>query len=341
MADFADFVLDSLREVPEVAAKGWRLRTHPVLGDPDMSELRLRYESGWAALAAGVLVAATRGKPNSEVWATAAWTNGIRAVDGIPVKLALAAAFGVKTLFVPTSATAAAQRSHASVELVGLPENESFPPTALRQYLRILNVPPGSDDSRADREQWYLTQWEEDLVEQFYRDHLLDEVVLHCCETLKNGNFLSDCSHLITIASKNPELVAIAVGSLRPTRCLVLSTSDLSKQRDDAMMLSRRIAERQGWRLDVDGKEFGGISEMLGSVGDVVRDFSANARAENVFYDLTPGTKEMSFALLFDVAQPGQRLFYLRQRWHGKRVQPFSIQPRVLIAGGGLSFRLD
>jgi hypothetical protein len=107
------------------------------------------------------------------------------------------------------------------------------------------------------------------------------------------------------------------------------------------MMLSRRIAERQGWRLDVDGKEFGGISEMLGSVGDVVRDFSANARAENVFYDLTPGTKEMSFALLFDVAQPGQRLFYLRQRWHGKRVQPFSIQPRVLIAGGGLSFRLD
>ena len=45
--------------------------------------------------------------------------------------------------------------------------------------------------------------------------------------------------------------------------------------------------------------------------------------------DLTPGTKEMSIVLGFDVAKPGNRLIYLRHRRQGQKVVPFSEKLRV------------
>jgi len=53
------------------------------------------------------------------------------------------------------------------------------------------------------------------------------------------------------------------------------------------------------------------------------------ADPESTVLDLTPRTKEMSMALAFDVAKPGNRLIYLRHGRQGAKVMPFSEELRV------------
>ncbi len=99
----AEQVLDQLRGED---VKGiWRLRvpTEDFLQSHDLSALDGSYGSVWAPLAAGLLLAASQGKPDPAVWSSGAWLagKGTQPIDELEAKLAVAAEFGAESFFLP------------------------------------------------------------------------------------------------------------------------------------------------------------------------------------------------------------------------------------------------
>lgn len=79
------------------------------LGGVDLSGLGgddMGVASGWAALTGGLELARQERLPRADVWATAAWHPefGIGQVEGLETKLALAALWGTREVFVPAGA---------------------------------------------------------------------------------------------------------------------------------------------------------------------------------------------------------------------------------------------
>lgn len=81
----------------------WGLQPAEILGELDLSEMPMECRSGWASLAAGLLVAAQGGTPDPEVWATAGWDDsaGFMPVDLLKPKLDLAAELGARVSQTP------------------------------------------------------------------------------------------------------------------------------------------------------------------------------------------------------------------------------------------------
>ena len=117
VAKLAQGVVRQLRgEFREVAEKDWELKLASPYGldREDLSWMPLEEASGWAALAAGLIVAARGGggKPDPRVWATGAWSDGGIVPVGdqsLPGKVGLAVEFGARKFFVPEDQKPAAE----------------------------------------------------------------------------------------------------------------------------------------------------------------------------------------------------------------------------------------
>jgi hypothetical protein len=281
------------------------------------------------SLAGGLLVAAEGGKPDPAVWATGGWSEGgICRVD-LGEKLGLAAEFGARQFFVPESQLEEAKqvllsRNCDSVQLGALFEGTVEVRKALRDYLRELDVPPAFSDPRGDRAAYYLRQRDHEWARQYYRDNLLSEIageLRRQCESLGGPS----ATHLVTIASDSPELVYMGLVAFQPARCLILYTRDKHAMLEQitSMCAQRRSA------CEVVPMAFESPDELLVQMGAAVEQFTLGADPESTVLDLTPGTKEMSMSLAFEVAKPGNRLIYLRHRRQGAKVVPFSEELRL------------
>jgi hypothetical protein len=315
----------------------WSIHVNPALdsGRLDLSgaDEFLDLRSGWASLAAGLLVASAGGRPDPAVWASGAWDErGIGRVE-LGAKLELAVEYGVRRFFVPESQAEEAKRaflSHESgVEPGALVEGTADVRAALRDFLRELDVPPGGDEARAVRAAYYLRQVDDEWAKRYYRENLLPEIVASL-----RGQWESRAGRavmrLVTIASDNPELVRIAVAAIRPERCLILHTLDKRPMLEEveSMYAMEHTCE-------IVPVPFESPAALLTGAGSAVDEFSRGVPADSVVIDLTPGTKEMSMVLAFEVAKPGNRLLYLRHERRGARVVPFSEDLRIWPAGQG------
>jgi hypothetical protein len=94
----ADAVVRALR------LGGWGLHlADDLAGCVLADDLPVTVASAWAPLAAGLLLAADGLGPRPGVWANGAWDSarGLRPIDGLEPKLALAAEWGAESFFVP------------------------------------------------------------------------------------------------------------------------------------------------------------------------------------------------------------------------------------------------
>jgi hypothetical protein len=328
----------------ELGAKDWGLHLSAEAGldavDLAAAEGHLEFKSGWAALAGGLVVARDGGKPDPAVWATGRWEGdpaGIRPVGHLDAKIALAAAHGVRHFFVPSTQVAEAERLAAGVGQEGprigaLEEGTPDARAALRAYRRRLRTRPGRSDPRSDRRDYYLSDLDPQEEKDFYRENLLPDILESIREQWLAVAGEVPVSHLVTIASDNPALVALAAGAIRPTRCLVLCTPDKEAQRQEAFDL----AKAHHLSGELIPQQFQDVKHMLAEMAGTVQCFVAGASASEVVLDLTPGSKEMSLMLALEVAQPGNRLYYLRHDRQGPKVVPFRERPLVWqVAGAG------
>ncbi len=301
----------------------------------DLRELDdvLEVASGWASLAGGLLLAAEGGRPDPAVWATGAWNeDGIRRVSHLKAKVQLAVEYGVRQLFVPESQVSEAERlarqQPHSLSIGALAEGKSDPQEALRNYRDALDLPPLPTDPQESRRAYYLRQEDEERARQYYRDNLLPDIVqnLRAQWLEQNGG---TATHLVTIASDNPELVSMAVGVVRPRTCLVLYTTDKAAKLAEV----RQLLVGNKTECELIPKKYASPEELLEKMSGAIQEVVAGADPEGVLLDLTPGTKEMSLTLALEVAQAGNRLYYVRHQRKGSRVVPFS--ERLLVRRAG------
>lgn len=335
-----DRVLDELSGSPQVGAKRWTLRLAGELGTPDLRRFDLACESGWASLAAGLLVAAEGGTPDERVFATGCWSKGagIRPVgeEHLAAKLTVAVELGATHFFVPDSQASRARalvhkRCAGPLEIGSLYESTPDPRRALRDYLRHFDLPPDRGASRDSRRRYYLRQGDEAWAKEYYRQNLLPEIIEHCRSQLYAAGWTDRPTHLVTIASDNSELVPLGIEVLRPARCLVVYTEDYAAK----TALTRGMARNNTVGCEVHERGFADLDALREGMREAIEEFLTGSDAERVVFDLTPGPKDVSFSWMLELAAPKNRLYYLRHRRQGFKVDPFSEQPQIWIAGKG------
>jgi hypothetical protein len=359
LQELAGYVCNPPGFTGPLVSGSWALHLSPELGELDLSGLPLQCTSGWAALAGGLLLATANARPDVTVWATGAWNDagGIRPVGHLEAKVGLAIEQAVYHFFVPETQVEEVERlvreQGSALQVGALAEGERDPRKALRQYRNALDFPPLPSDPQESRCTYFLRQPDEPYSRRYYRENLLPDIVRNLGSQWARENSVPG-THLVTIVSDNPELVAMAIEVVRPRTCLVLYTRDkLDKLKEARQLLDKgevgcslvpsECASLEELRAGIGAAgevgpslfllNFPSLEELLAGMGPAIRTFATAVDPEELVLDLTPGNKEMSLALALEVAQAGNRLYYVRHQRQGRLVIPFS--ERLLVRGAG------
>jgi hypothetical protein len=321
---------------------------------PAPGPLGLPCASGWAALAAGLLLARKGLLPRTGVWASGAWgPDGLQEVGDLPVKLCLAREWRARWFFVPTWQMHQARASlpetpgAAEIEIGGLEATSAHKPEeTLRAYLYRLSgepaVPPPDDNgTQFDICKAYhqLLPFRQESARAFYWTHLLPTII-RCCRTHLVGT--RELTHLVTIASDSYELIPLAARMFRVRRVLILHTPDYAREIESAHRALQPVDE-DGEAITVVPGEFafpgeavrsaheerggGGFllrNQMAREVCGHIQEFLAGVPQEQAVLDLTPGNKLMTLTLerLARNEFPGSWLLYLLHQTPNGRPEP-------------------
>ena len=311
LARLADEVLDVLIERGGLTSRDWGLALGDQLSGLDLSEMPLDCPSGWASLAAGLLVADGRGTPDPLIWASGSWDDGdgIRPVEFLSEKLDLAVDSGAEVFFVPQVQVAEARRLNTRIQIGCLRMAERDPVRALSDLTVRWQAPPprpeGPDDTQAFRRccSYYRNQPRgEPRTTQYYWSHLLPTITQLCRAHLLER--YPDCrpTHMVTIVSGSPELVLLAARALDVRSCLLLYTPDEDARRDQTkrMQMVRELLEADG-RACVPAP-FVDDQTLEQQIPAAINRFVLGQSADDLVLDLTPGTKWMT--LIADRGMP-------------------------------------
>lgn len=340
------------RVLQELSLTGWGLWPSQQAGmcEYDLSAWhRLRGGSGWASLAGGLIIAAEGGTPERTIWATGEWRGGndphpgFQRVDHLHEKLALASRWGVRRIFVPASQREEAKSwstepTESTTGISTLPTDKPNLRIALREYLAEFGAPPDIEAPAQARIAYYLRQldFHPDAAKAYYRRCLLAEIVCRCRNKLSSKlppNVWP--SHLVTIVSKNPEVVELSSRMLAPARVLAMYTSETECH-------VRGLLAELGChvpRCSVETQRFDPGPAMGQQMRKAIGRFAEGLDRGRLAFDLTPGSKEMSLALALELAPPGSRLLYVRHRWGDHGPQPLTEEPVLWTVRGAAGGR--
>lgn len=327
LRQLADQVLETLRaeasaDSPYREPWGLHLASETGLDDYDFSQLLdVTCNSGFASLAAGLVVAVEGGTPRPAVWASAGWNDdfGPDRVEGLAAKLQLATEWGASDFFVAGSqvdeAQAAVAQRHLALNIHGLGAPQPTSPragkadpvkSALASYLQQLETPPAADATPAQRTAYYLRlrPSEPNLARRYYRDCMLADIAARC-RALLPADFKSPAV-LVTVLSHSPELVSLAASVVRPTLCIVLYTPDLkTKLTPEIHWLQDSFSvEIDPMLIDADQRTW------LDHLPARLRGRLEEVPPGPVYFDLTPGSKLLTVGLTL-AARPGDKRLYL------------------------------
>ncbi len=324
----ADNVLDQLRKEKELDQTiRWGLwpAWDRWLEQVDLSGLEWEWESAWAALAAGVLLAYWEGSPDPTVWATGAYQpdRGISRVEGVGQKALAAWQMGARVLFVPPGQDEEVKQFFSArgispeLEVASLSAGAIELRKCLESYLARLEVPPAQDASQALRRGYFLRIPDDAKARQYYASHILPEVRTRWAQQL-NLSCLG-ITHLITIVSKGFDLVALAVGVVQPERCCLLFNRDLEAK---ARALPQHLKE-MGFTCSFESVCFTGNTrkDMVEEFQKAIQQFQDGLPPQRVVVDLTPGQRMMNLAL-YDVVPEGSFVVHCQAEMDDRTRRP-------------------
>ena len=311
----------SFAEHPRINGFDWGLQLALELHDTVLAGLPLECDSGWASLAAGLLVAAGGGTPDLRVWSTGSWSDdgGIQPVGFLEQKVALAEENGAAVLFVPSVQADQAATLSGGIEVGRLQMAEREPSRALAELTQRLEAPPpppaNMDDQKGFQRcvDYYLKQPRSVRgTRDFYLSHLFPAVAQRCRHQVRIHWPECQPTHLVTIVSRNPDLVRIGARAAGVSRTLLLYTPDPDDPRRDQTAAMESVQAL----LEADGVEcvpgaFDDSEALAEQIPRIVKRFVAGVPAEEVVLDITPGGKWMTWVA--DRAMPpGSWRLYLR-----------------------------
>lgn len=323
LRELAGTVHGELRRLGEVS-EPWGLLpgSDAILSGVDLSTLDGRWDSGWAPLAMGLLLAAWEGKADAKVWASGSWQpgSGIRPVDGLEPKAELAHGHGAGAFFVPESQAEAirgwAQRRNLTITIRVLRQNRPDVREALGDYLEQLELPIGPGAHlKGKRAEHFRRIQDIRTAERFYQKYVLPDVAEELRRRVPR-ELLSGDKKLITVVSKGFDLVSLAVQVIRPTACLLLHDRELANKASEAQ--ARIQQERPNCQAITSLLEQSTRQELLAAFRSKIGAFVPEVRPENLVFDLTAGKKIMSLAL-YDAAPVGSYVICMESEFDSQR----------------------
>jgi hypothetical protein len=347
LLSLADHVIESLRAALSPGRRwGLSLADLPGMDEVHLAEgLKLRCDSGWAPLAGGLLVHDMGLPPQRGVWATGAWKHyDLTEINFVEDKLELAKEWKASDFFLPDWQEEVARRwveENAPDQirigrLAAPPEPDPF--KTLNHYLaRLAAVPPISQGEGPEEEEafrsccnYYRIQPDAKVARPFYWSHLLPGILRRCREKYRRVPLSKSFSHLITIVSPSNELAVLAPQVVEAKHCLLLHTVDPKDTVD--LKATAEDCRRRLPGVRCEARPFPKGTEMETAIKSAVAQFLRDVPprdSADVAFDLTPGTKMMSYSLT-RAAQPGNSLFCLEVDYlPDRRPNPDSERPEL------------
>jgi hypothetical protein len=310
-------------------AVAWGLQ--PALGSGqeglDLSGLDLGFDSAWAPLAAGLLLAGQGILTDPRVWATSSWDpySGAGRVEGLAAKLELAREYEARHFFLPLPQRHEAEqwaRGNASAPRLGFlrPDEQGRHREVLRPLLSEVGMAPDERAPLETRGRYFaLLPGDHPRAYLYYRETILPEVVQRLRRLREDRWPDWRPSHLVTILSTSEELVPLAAGALAVLHVLVCYTPDGGRGRlAAAAERIRADLEARGVCCTLAPFRDGSPLQIEASLRPHTDAFTAGVAPGNVALDMTPGKKPMTLALA-RVAPPGSWLVYWRHEQLGDR----------------------
>ncbi len=310
----------------------------------DASSLTLTPGSAFVPLAAGLVLFTDRfgGRPNSRIWSTGAWDGRLRAVCGLPQKVATMIQFAAEQIYVPfqnyEEAREQAERSGAGSNIIRQLPHASNLRQTISELLAQYRVAPARNAPIKDKAEHYLYLccYHRPTAKSYKHKEVLADIIEQCRQRLQGElKELAESSPILIVsASHSPDAAVIAAGVFRPSRLVVLHTEE--PEQDKALKATERLLRqfnmqyhpcRYAVQPAPEAGEYGpsGADDLVAAAIEkakaVFRRYRATADRP-VIVDLTPGTKLMTIGLM-RAAPPPCRLVYLTH-W----VDPTTNEPR-------------
>jgi hypothetical protein len=259
----------------------------------------------------------------TDVWASVARHPrfGIGRIDGVPAKLDLARDWRVTRLFVPAENYLDCLEANKTpdrlvVEALKPVVKDPAPKQLLREYLAHLGAEPDEKAPFEKRKLHYANIGRREADDYYWRC-LLADAVARCGQELKAGRDGWKPTHIVTVASLTPAVVAmgpLAAGTAK--ECLLLHEADGKNQPTKAISKTvDRVRDHLRGKVNVTlgPIQLGVRRQEMEDIEKHLRVFRAGVAAEQVAYDLTPAYKSLALAVL-ELAAPGSWLLYCRHK---------------------------
>lgn len=273
----------------------------------DFSGLTFSFDSAWAMLAAGAIVAAEGGSTVPGVLASAAWTRrdgepqgSIGRVQLFRIKIEAAAASGATTLFLPEEQRRFVEQGLREARSPGLTVQylsnaPAKPGQALAPLLHALEAAPRLA-ANASFEQCcgYYTRTARAQQNDYFRDELLTALAEKMRPALARESAVSGVDGVVVIASPNWAVACLVVELFQPQRVLLLHDGKVPRELAAIAEWLNRSA--QSSKREIVMRQCRSRDGFTDDVETAVRNFSG--RCSRIVVDLTGGYRHYMFALL-------------------------------------------
>lgn len=275
----------------------------------DLSQLVLfdsaaSWESGWASMAAALLLAYRGGVPNSSVAASAAWKDADQSADnviGLASKVDAAKRHGMKTLFVAQSQVVP-DNEPAGMDISRLNFDLPNPLHVLRPLLKQLYVQVESNDLPGmSRYFWFLRKLvSRDEADLYYAEKMLPRIVARCRRELTAEQLKQITgSHLIGVVSHNYLLATLNILIVQPC-CVQLIVTPESRGYESHVKV---LVDRQLQNLKLPPCEFETSLEIASNqppdqIVELETLHRFSRESQNLVFDLTSGPTLIKVSLM-------------------------------------------
>lgn len=284
------------KEYPGLKEKNdrWGLCLSPEAGLADydlsgLSEKVMPAESGWAAIAGGLVTAIEDCKPEPKVFASACRRDrAFAGVSHLAAKKRLAAALDAEWLYVAQQDAAAPElddddATGPKIESISSSQGEVLP--ALNGYLERLGVKPGRHASEQGKRN-YFSRIPREKASEYYIDYLLEEVA----GRLKTSA-PARVDLLTVFLSHSYELVLLAFKVFRPRRLLLCYSQAVARP----LELVKQKAMESGFSPQT--IQFQDADDVTVRIPEEVQRFLAIEPATGpIVFEATGGRKDMTIA---------------------------------------------
>lgn len=307
------------------APLSYGLQPYParLLASVDLADMDWDFDSAWASLAAGLLLALWQARTKLTVLASGCSAGPVK---NLSAKVQAAVAFGASTLFVPDEQLEEAKRCLTSGQRLeikpfrGRPDNLR---NRLGEFLDELEVPPDATAPRQKRAQYYCRLREDRKASIYYRDCILSEVA----EELRQvaAQYSVRPTHLVLTLSYSM-LPLLLTYAFRPRKIMSLYDAEI---KDPLSMIAglKEFLEATGIDACVCEARLEGTTwdDLIASYRQHLAWFSQGVSPHEILTDLTAGKKFFSLAL-FEALPSGSWMLCTESEFdrESRRAKPFT-----------------